>query len=147
MPVHSVACRTIRSAQLSGRVRPISAAPWTTAATDAVGFPARATCGVGEVLNAMEPTAPGAAVGSDDRKSISRRSERRTRSAIALGDAREACVRALPGRPVTGLNLATHGSHVPSCVSTTPTRFEGATASPHVLIGQIGSECARSRAS
>ena len=102
VPVHSVACRIIRSAQLSGSVRPISAAPWTTEAMDAVGFPVRAAGGVGEVLNAMEPPAPRASVGSDEKKSISRRSERTTRSAIAMGDGPEGRVAPPPGRPVVG---------------------------------------------
>ena len=111
---------------------------------DAVGFPPGAACGVGEVLNAIEPPASGAVIGSDDKKSMSRRSERTTRSVITRGDDPGGLVLPPPGRPATGLKLATHGSHEPLCESTTPTRFEGATASFHVLIGHVGSDRARS---
>ena len=99
------------------------------------------------MLNPMEPLSPDVGNGSDAKKSTSRRRERTTRSATASGDDPAGPSAPPPGRPAKGLNVATHGSHAPSCRSITPTRFEGATASSHVRMGQDGSERPRSSAS
>ena len=122
-------------------------APCTTAAIDAAGAAAREAGGVGEVLNRIEPPARGSGSGSDAKKSMSSRSDRTTRSATARGV--DPMGPSLPpaGRPPTGLKVATHGSHPPSCRSTTPTRLDGATASSHVRMGQVGSDRSRSSAS
>ena len=124
------------------------AAPCTTAAIDAAGAAARAGGG-----GRRGAEADGATLAwfweRERREEVDQETERPDHE-VGHGERRRlpwASHRSRRGDRLTGLKVATHGSHAPSCRSTTPTRFDGATASSHVRMGHDGSDRSRSSAS